>query len=185
MEYKNVCDTDIYEKNSRQLKCLFGNKIALIHILMLFEWWLMAAQSQTKRWGILPPLPCFRPLLQYIPLGHQGPHDLLQQWTPCTAAGSKFQVTCSEFRSNQTCMFPAAWLDIKVVPCWKDLTTNWRQNSWLCVEVLKNWEQVGSVGSGGKIRKAQGAAASTSFFRRDTHIRARLPHARAVANSAS
>ena len=101
------------------------------------------------------------------------------------AAGSKFQVTCSEFRSHQTRLFPAAWLDIKVLPCWKDLTTNWRQNSWLCVEVLKNWEQVGSVGSVGKIRKAQGAAASTSFFRRDTHIRARLPHARAVANSAS
>ena len=98
---KNVCDTDIYEKNDKQLECLFGNKIALIHILLLFEWWLMAEQSQTKRWGILPPLPCFRPLLQYIPLGHQGPHDLLQQWTPCTAAGSKFQVTCSEFRSHQ------------------------------------------------------------------------------------
>lgn len=37
MEYKNVCDTDIYEKNNKQLKCLFGNKIALIHILMLFD----------------------------------------------------------------------------------------------------------------------------------------------------
>ena len=87
---------------------------------MLFQWWLMAEQSQMKRWGILPPLPCFRPLPQYVLRGHQGLRDLQQQWTPC--AESKCQVTCSEFSSHQHLMFPAAWLDIELLRCEKNPT---------------------------------------------------------------